>query len=781
MEPSEGAGNDPSGLFEHPNRRILSCGGGGAHCEQGDGAPSIMSEDILRSGTSTCHQRHEPGPDYHDALLSITSFVSIHLLTASDIDGAIHEALARLGETTDASRVFVCENHESSDGDLLMSRRYEWYPTGTEDLHNWQDLQNRSYARSGFGRWRDILSLGQPVACEVESLPEFERAALRDQGVVSALAVPIFTIHGWWGWMGLDECRSPREWTPGEVDAVRTAAASVGAAIDRARSEEAMQQINCELEAYVHQRTRALQEEVIERGRTEEARRRLAAAAEHAAESIMVVAPDGEIVYVNPAFERVTGYDAEVALGKKPSLVKSGRQDDAFYAHLWTTISTGEIWTGRFVNKRADGSLYLEDATISPIPAPDGGVSGYVAVKRDVTHEVQLATQLRQAQKMEAIGTLAGGIAHDFNNILSAVIGFGDLALSDLDPKTTAYTCVQQMVDAGKRAGDLVRQILTFSRETAQVRRPVRLQTICNESAKLLRATLPSTVALRFSIDSDCGPVLADPTQIHQILMNLCTNAWHAMRDRAADARLHVSYRRETLSPRQAAGRVELEAGDYASLTVTDNGTGMDEATLKRIFEPYFTTKRTGEGTGLGLATTHGIVKNHGGDIVVESQVGKGSTFRIYLPLCEAEPDADAGDGAVADMPQGCERVLLVDDEEVIADLGKRALERLGYSVTPFTRSRKALEAFRSDPDAFDLVITDLTMPHLPGLELAAAIHAIREDIPVILCTGFAERIADEDLESLGIRALLPKPVVTRELAQVIRVILDSVESRRSS
>jgi nitrogen-specific signal transduction histidine kinase len=380
-----------------------------------------------------------------------------------------------------------------------------------------------------------------------------------------------------------------------------------------------------------------------------------------------------------------------------------------------------------------------------------------------------LGRQLRQAQKMEAVGTLAGGIAHDFNNILSAVIGFTEMAMEDAPPDSALTYNMEQVLQAGLRAKHLVQQILAFSRQSEHEMKPVQLDRIIKEACALLRASLPTTIDIRTDIRT-AAFIMGDPTQMHQVLMNLGTNAGHAMRDRGG--RLVVMLRETTLEEVREKGLPRMDADAYLQLVVQDTGQGIPPTIMDRIFDPFFTTKEHTEGTGMGLSVAHGIIKSHGGLIDVESQVGRGTTFHIYLP--KIMPRAKAHHQSALPLPSGSERVLLVDDETMLVDMGRQVLTRLGYQVTACTNSVEALQHFQNDPAAFDLVITDMTMPHLTGKELATALLKIKPALPIILCTGFSETITEETAKRIGIKAFILKPIVMSDLAETMRKVLDS-------
>jgi len=503
---------------------------------------------------------------------------------------------------------------------------------------------------------------------------------------------------------------------------------------------------------------------------SEEDRVRLKAAIDQASETVVITDPEGSIQYVNPAFETLTGYSREEAIGQNPNILNSGEHEQQFYTKMWAGLKQGKIWKGRLINRKKDGSLFEEEATISPVKNNEGQITNFVAVKRDVSREVSLEKQLRQAMKMEAIGTLAGGIAHDFNNILTAMIGYTEIARELLSVDDPVKKDLEQVLIAGARATDLVKQILTFSRQGEEKLKPLNVQIVFKEVLKLLRSSFPTTITLHAHIDPSCGMILADPTQVHQVLMNLCTNAKHAIGD--AIGTLNISLTQIDLSTSESmADCPQLKRGTYLDLEINDTGCGMDGLTMAKIFDPFFTTKKMGEGTGLGLSVVHGIIKQHQGDITVSSVVGQGTTFHIYLPVID-ERVAKKKQINTEIIPGGNERILLVDDELAIVQILERVLGNLGYTVTVFSSSIEALNCYTNDPDIFDLVITDMTMPELTGTDLARELLILRPELPIILCTGFSEAIDEARANSLGIREYIKKPVDKLNLAKAIRKAL---------
>ncbi len=392
-----------------------------------------------------------------------------------------------------------------------------------------------------------------------------------------------------------------------------------------------------------------------------------------------------------------------------------------------------------------------------------------LAFFKDLTRHKQMEGQLQQAQKMEAIGTLAGGIAHDFNNILSIIIGHTELCLLDdtLSSGTNEY--LHRVLNASQRASDLVHQILTFSRQKGMEPKPLNISHLVKETLKMLRASFPSTIEIRSIIRDSESLIMADSTQIHQVVMNLCTNASHAMPHQGGI--LEVTLDSVDIGRKDDVG---LPSGSYLKLCVSDNGHGMDKLTLNRIFNPYFTTKKSGEGTGLGLAVVHGIVTHYNGFIQVESAPGKGSKFDVYLPIVEKPDTSDTTELGLEELPRGNESILFVDDEEMVVTLYQDMISFLGYQITATSSSQEAWQLFKTDPNAFDLVITDLTMPHLSGDELSKKMIRLRPDIPIILCTGHSNLITEEETAGIGIRQFLTKPVILDHLAFTIRNVLDT-------
>jgi PAS domain S-box-containing protein len=485
---------------------------------------------------------------------------------------------------------------------------------------------------------------------------------------------------------------------------------------------------------------------------------------------IIVDAETHRIVYTNPAAAGMVGTDPQAITGKACDELFCLTESD-----ICPMDAAKETDQAQRALRALDGREIpiLKTVSRTTLEGRECYMESFIDLSERLRAEADkenLETQLRQVQKMEALGTLAGGIAHDFNNILSAVLGYSELGLQDLDDRLhPLYPKLKAINNAGLRARDLVEQILAFSRMQEQMHAPVKVSPIVKEAIKLLQSSLPANIRVKATIKAD-RPVLGDPTQIHQIIMNLCTNAYHAMQSSGGE--LGVTLEQVAVDGLDSSAGLTLAPGQYLRLAISDTGSGISPAIIERIFEPYFTTKDKSKGTGLGLAVVHGIVKGHGGKIEVQSRVGEGTCFTVYLPVSHNKT-ADNGGHPIA-LPVGTEHILLVDDEKDIVEIGDQMLQRLGYRVSAIVGSTAALKVFKEDPFRFDIVITDYNMPEMTGDQMAKQMLAIRRQLPIIVCTGFSEIFDQQRAQTIGIRKTLMKPVTMEALAQAVREVLAS-------
>jgi two-component system cell cycle sensor histidine kinase/response regulator CckA len=498
---------------------------------------------------------------------------------------------------------------------------------------------------------------------------------------------------------------------------------------------------------------------------------------DNAPNPVFVINPDTSMRFVNPAFERLTGFSSQEMIGQKiPYSWWTQEQRERSHRDLMESLYA-EIKDFEQYYQKKNGERFWVLTNSTPV-FRNGELKFCLSNWIDITEKKKaeeekqkLQAQLLQMKKMEAIGNLAGGIAHDFNNILTIILGNNELALDDLPKDSPIRENILESYEAGKRAKNLVRQILAFSRNEEQEPKPTKVCLIVSEALKLLRSSLPTTIKICEHIASD-SMAAVDPTQIHQVIMNLCTNAYHAMRE--SGGVLEIEVKDVELDDLYVSHSLVEQPGPYLRISVSDTGCGMEREVMDRIFEPYFTTKEIGQGTGMGLSVVHGIVKSHKGAITIYSEPGMGSTFHVYLPRIESDDATTESEEEETLFPRGTERILFIDDEESIVDLGRQMLNRLGYKVTTRTDSLEALQVFREQPDQFDLVITDMTMPNMTGNRLARELMGICPDIPIILCTGFSELITEERAKEMGIREFVMKPLIMSEMARVVRRALDT-------
>lgn len=513
----------------------------------------------------------------------------------------------------------------------------------------------------------------------------------------------------------------------------------------------------------------------IESEKVQKEYRLLASVIEQANEGIFLIDGKGVIQYVNPAVTTINGRSPLEMIGYNINTLVYQEPERQFYEAILKASFQEEHLVDHFQYRQDNGVMLELDVITWSVSDSVGNIISHVALIRDVSYEMQLESQLRRAQRMETIGTLAGGIAHDFNNTLASIITCTEMALEESPEGSTLQELLDVVLKSGLRGKNLVKQILTFSRKGEQERQEVRVDLVVNECLKLLRATLMPTIEIRLHIDKNLGVVFADPTQIQQIVMNLCTNAVHAMRGQA-HGEMDIWLNNVDIDRFSITNFGNLSPGPYLCLTVRDNGHGIDEKTIDRIFDPFFSTKGQSEGTGLGLSVIHGIVSNHGGAITVESKPNQGSQFKAYLPRLDKNTNV-ANEAPLTTVLSGTECILLVDDEENLIFGTERMLRQLGYKVISRTDPLDALQLFSSAPKKFDLIITDQAMPHMNGTDLAREMTRIRPDIPVILCTGY-DTISCGATDDIGetaefITELALKPLIRGEISNLIRRVLD--------
>jgi PAS domain S-box-containing protein len=509
--------------------------------------------------------------------------------------------------------------------------------------------------------------------------------------------------------------------------------------------------------------------DITERKRSEEARTRLGMAVDQAAEAIIITDTEGRIEYVNPSFERITGYLQKEAVGQNMRILKSGKQDEMFYRNMWETISRGEVWRGHFINKKKDGTLYEAESIISPVRNASGKIINFVAGKRDITRDVMLQKQVQTAQRMESVGTLAGGIAHDFNNSLTGIVGFGELLRMRMAGDEQALHDLDEILGCAERAATLTRQLLTFARR--QVIEPVNLSlsTQVADMMKFIGKVIGEHIEVKTSLGNDVPTICADRGQIEQVVMNLCLNARDAMPE---GGRLVVETEDVYLEEESVRQNPYMRTGRYALLTVSDTGIGMDRKTCERVFEPFFTTKGPDKGTGLGLAMVYGIVKQHGGYINLYSEPGKGTAFKVYFPAIEAQPDAVPTIRREEIVRGGMETILLAEDEEAIRSFIERALKELGYNVLVARNGEEAIEIFSQNKEIV-LAVLDVVMPRKGGKEAFEEMHKQNPRLKVVFMSGYSANAIHDSFVLIAGTPFLQKPFGPTILARKIREVLD--------
>ena len=578
-------------------------------------------------------------------------------------------------------------------------------------------------------------------------LPDPAREVLR-----AMVGVPLKSGAEVVGVIGLAQMEEGNPFGAEEIDILSRFAELASLALDNARLYE------------------EAREELLERKRAEEQLRKLSHAVEQSPVSVVITNLAGDIEYVNPKFTEVTGYSSEEIVGKNPRILKSGEVPAAEYENLWKTITTGNEWTGEFHNRKKEGELYWELASISPIRNGAGAITHFIAVKEDITERKKLENQLRHSQKMDAVGKLAGGIAHDFNNIMTAIIGYASILDMRLDPEGTCGNSVKQILFSAKRATNLTEGLLAFSRKQVTNPRPIKLNDIVRRVEKILERLIGEDIELKTTLTASDPIVVVDPLQIEQVLMNLATNGRDAMPE---GGKLSIVSELAMLDQRFAKSRGLSKEGLYAKLTVSDTGTGMDEETNKKIFDPFFTTKEVGKGTGLGLSIVYGILEKHNGSISCYSEPGIGTIFTIFLPAIEAKVDEAVPETEIS-IIGGTETILMAEDDGVVREFTRELLEEYGYTVLLAIDGEDAVQKFKKNRLEVQLLIMDLVMPKKNGREAFEEIRKLKPDVKVIFSSGYeAEIILKKGKLETGFN-YLAKPVTPAKLLAKIREVLDT-------
>jgi PAS domain S-box-containing protein len=584
-----------------------------------------------------------------------------------------------------------------------------------------------------------LLALQEPlISQDAQNDPRigaFRELILR-RNIVSLLELPL-VIEGEIAGCLIFSTIEPRSFTPGEVELARRVAGQVAAALVRARLSET--------------------------------RRRLITAIEQTPESIVITDTTGCILYVNPAFEQITGYARSEAIGQNARLLKSGQHDAVFYQELWSKISAGGVWRGGLINKRRNGMLYTEDVVIAPVRDNHGVITNYIAVKRDITEQKKLEAQFLRLQRVESVGRLANGIAHDLNNILTPVLmSAGLMARADLRPEDRE--CVQLIDNCARRGAEIVKQLLLYSRGGEGKVRELDVGKLVQETARIVQETFPKSIVFRLRLPGELWPIAGDPTQLHQVLLNLCVNARDAMPEGGT---LEMGAEHVELDELSCKANPEAKAGTYVALKVADTGTGIPPGILDKIFEPFFTTKEVGEGTGLGLATVMGIVKSHGGFIEVESRLGQGTQFVVYLPTLKSRSGRESAAPTPAAVRQGAgEWILVVEDEEPIRRIIQRVLERNGYRVLMAGDGNESLAIYSGKKAEIKAVILDMWMPSMDGLATIRALAKLDPAVRILATSGLPEMRRQALEAGTVVRGFLPKPWHPYELLAALEQVL---------
>ncbi len=716
-------------------------------------------------------ERHRQSESINKTLYAISNAVS----TTSNLTELYKTIHISLSHIIDVTNFYIGLYHEERDSIVIL-----FYSDQTSD--DFKELVNISKSDS-LSLTYEVVKTRKPLLIQKKDLEAWlTRENRKPCGRIPEIwiGVPLKIRNKVMGVIATQSYTNSNQYTQKDVDLLVSVSNQVALAIDRKKYEEELNIHRNHLEILVNNRTaeltelnKELQKEIDDRKYAEqslsESENRYYQLFENELDATIVF--DAETLQfedVNKAALELYGYSKEEFINLKAHDISTEKEKTKTDLQKIKDSESKTVRVPVHYFKKKNGATFPGEVNSSAFAS--GGRKKIISSIRDITKRLKLEKELRQAQKMEAIGTLAGGIAHDFNNILSSIIGFTELAIDDTSENTLLQDNLHEVMIASSRARDLVQQILTFSRQTEQDQKAVQIKIIVREAIKLLRATLPSTIAIRQNIESD-SMIMADPIQIHQVIMNLCTNASHAMIEKGGVLEVNledVEFDKWSIPQKKA-----IKPGKYLNLTVSDTGHGIPRSIITRIFDPFFTTKPQGEGSGMGLSVVHGIITDLNGMILPFSESGKGSTFKIYFPVIESEYKQNTDDGAT--LPKGTECILLIDDEHQVAKMGGQLLNSLGYDVTIKTNSIEAFELFTTESGNFDLVITDLTMPNMSGDDLTMEIKKINPHTPVILYSGFSTKINEKRIQTIGADAFVTKPILKKDFAKLIREILDKV------